>query len=64
LYIAGLKLASMNLGELKTVHFEASALDKKSLEEVERFANQIGLQLLIERPDYNGGEISYQLITN
>ena len=64
LYIAGLKLATMNLGELKTVHFDASFLDKNSLQEVQNFANTLDLQLLIERPDYNAGEIQYQIIEN
>jgi hypothetical protein len=62
LYIAGLKLATMNLAELKTIHFDASTLDKKSLIEVENYANSIGLQLLIERPDFDGGDIKYEII--
>lgn len=63
-YIAALKLASLNLGEVKTLHFDASFLDKNSLKEIENWANQNNLQLLIERPDFDGGEIEYQLLTN
>ena len=63
-YIAALKLGAMALGKVKTLHFDASALDKKSLTEVQEWANSEGLQLLIERPDYDGGEIKYQIIEN
>lgn len=64
LYIAGLKLATLNIGDLRAIHFDASFLDKISLSEVETFANSIDLQLLIERPDFDGGEIRYELINN
>ena len=62
LYIAALKLAAMTLGEVRTLHFDASFLDKVSLGEIEKWANEEDLQLLIERPDYNAGEIHYELI--
>ncbi len=63
-YIAGLKLAAMKTGEVKTLHFDASFLDKESLAEVEKWANANGLQLLIERPDFEAGEIRYELISD
>lgn len=59
LYIAALKLASMNLGEVKTLYFDASTLDKNSLAEIETWANDNDLQLLIERPDFDGEDIQY-----
>jgi len=62
IYIAALKLAAMTLGEVKTLHFDASFLDKASLLEIEQWANGQDLQLLIERPAYEGGEIHYELI--
>jgi phage-related minor tail protein len=62
IYIAALKLAAIGLGEVKTLHFDASFLDKKSLLEIEQWANENDLQLLIERPAFEGGEIEYQLI--
>lgn len=62
LYIAGLKLATINLGNLKTIHFEASALDKQSLNSVYEYAKSKDLQLFIERPDFEGGEIQYKVI--
>lgn len=63
-YIAALKLAATGLGEVKTLHFDASLLDKNSLAEIEKWANENDLQLLIERPDFEGGEIEYQLLCN
>lgn len=61
-YIAALKLAACGLGEVKTLHFDASFLDKNSLAEIEKWATENNLQLLIERPDFEGGEIEYQLL--
>lgn len=61
-YIAALKLGAKVLGEIKTLHFDASALDKNSLNEVEKWAEKNDLQLLIERPDFDGGDISYQIL--
>ena len=62
IYIAALKLAAIGLGEVKTLHFDASFLDKNSLTEIEQWAEANDLQLLIERPDWEGGEIEYQLL--
>ena len=61
-YIAALKLGAMVLGKLRTMHFDASFLDKNSLAEIQEWANKNDLQLLIERPDYDGGDIKYQII--
>lgn len=62
LYTSALQIASMNLGEVKTLYFDASFLDKNSLAEIQSWANENDLQLLIERPDFEAGEIQYQLI--
>lgn len=62
LVIGALKLASSQLGEVKTLYFDASYLDKNSLQEIESYAQSQDLQLLIERPDYDGGEIRYEII--
>lgn len=64
IYIGALKLAYMGIGEVKTIHFDASYLDKNSLAEVEAWANSVGCQLLIEKPDFEGGEITYELRTS
>jgi predicted ATP-dependent endonuclease of OLD family len=61
-YIAALKLGSLALGEIKTLHFDASFLDNANLAKVQEWANSQGLQLLIERPDMDGGEIQYHII--
>jgi AAA15 family ATPase/GTPase len=62
IYIAALKLAAKGLGDVKAIHFEASSLDKKSLMEIMEWADEEGLQLLIERPDFEGGPIQYEII--
>lgn len=62
LYCSALRIASMNLGEVKTLYFDASFLDKITLAEIQGWANGNDLQLLIERPDFDGGEIKYELI--
>lgn len=61
-YIAALKLGAMVLGEVRALHFDAATLDKKNLDNVKEWADENDLQLLIERPDYDGGEIQYQII--
>lgn len=63
IYIAALKLAAIGLGEVKTLHFDASFLDKNSLADIEQWAEENDLQLLIERPDFEGGEIEYQILS-
>jgi nuclear transport factor 2 (NTF2) superfamily protein len=61
LYCAALRIASMNIGEVETLHFDASFLDKNTLAEIENWASDNDLQLLIERADYDG-DIRYELI--
>lgn len=61
IYIAALKLAAMTLGEVRVLHFDASFLDKNNLAKIETWARENDLQLLIERPDFDGGEIQYEL---
>lgn len=62
LYTSALRIASMNLGEVRTLYFDASFLDRNSLMEIQKWANENDLQLLIERPDFDGGEIQYEII--
>jgi hypothetical protein len=64
LYCAALRIASMNIGEVETLHFDASFLDKNTLSEIEEWAMENNLQLLIERADYDAGDIRYELIEN
>lgn len=62
IYIAALKLAAIGLGDVKMLHFDASFLDRNSLAEIEAWAESQDLQLLIERPDFEAGDIRYELI--
>jgi len=64
IYIAALKLAAIGLGDVKMLHFDASYLDKNSLAEIEQWAQSNDLQLLIERPCYDAGEIRYELVND
>jgi hypothetical protein len=61
-YIAALKLGILSLGKVRSIHFDASFLDNISLNEILIWANENDLQLLIERPDMDGGEIKYEII--
>lgn len=62
LYTTALKIAAMNLGEVKTIYFDASYLDNVTLKSIEDWAQSHKLQLLIERPALDGGDITYELI--
>jgi len=62
LYCAALKIASINLGEVRTLYFDASFLDKISLTEINAWAHSQDLQLMIERPSWDGDDIKYELI--
>jgi hypothetical protein len=60
-YITAVRLASRCLGDVKCITMDAAPLDKESLEEVQREADELDLQILIEKPDYEGGEIRMEL---
>jgi hypothetical protein len=53
----------MGIGDIKTLCFDASYLDKNSLLEIEKWAADKDLQLLIERPDFDGGELRYEILS-
>lgn len=61
-YIAALKLGSMVLGEVRSLHFDASVLDKNSLAEIQVWAMKNDLQLMIERPNFQGGDFKYEIV--
>ena len=61
-YIGALKLGALALGDIKSLHFDASFLDNNSLKKIQDWADNNDYQLLIERPDYDGGEIKYEII--
>lgn len=62
IYIAALKLASLNVGNVRMLHFDASFLDKFSLKEVLDWAKEQDMQLMVERPDFEGNGIRYEII--
>jgi len=62
IYIAALKLASINVGNVRMLHFDASMLDNVSLQEVLAWAEKEDLQMGIEMVDRTGGEISYEIM--
>lgn len=64
LYCAALKIASIGLGEVRTLYFDASFLDKNTLKEISDWAIEQDLQLLIERPSWEAQDIHYELIEN
>lgn len=62
LYIVSLMLSSVNLKDLRTLYFDCSPLDRNSMEAVLQWAKENDLQLLIERPDFDGGELRLEII--
>ncbi len=62
LYISALKIAALNLGEVKSLYFDCSLLDRNSLAEITEWAESQNLQLLLEMVDRDGNEIEYQII--
>lgn len=63
IYISALKISSMTSGSVKCFNFDASYLDKNSLQNIEEWAAEHNYQLLIEMPDRNGGEITYNIVS-
>lgn len=62
IYIAALKLASMTVGDVRTLYFDASLLDMFKLKEIEQWAVENDFQLLIEKVNFEGGDIQYHLV--
>lgn len=64
IYIAALKLASINVGNVRMLHFDASLLDNDSLQQVRDWAESQNLQLLIEivERDKNMPDIRYEIV--
>lgn len=62
IYIAALKLASLNVGNVRMLHFDASMLDNHSLKEVLAWAESESLQLCIELVSREGSEVTYEVI--
>lgn len=59
--IAGIQIASSMLGDIKYLHFDGAALDKENADKVQEYAESKGLQLCIERPLWEGGELKFEI---
>lgn len=59
--LAAVQIAASLMGDLKFVHFDASILDKNSAQKLMSWASQNGLQLAMERADWEGGGLRYEL---
>jgi hypothetical protein len=62
MYTAALRIASIKLGEVESLHFDASFLDKNTFGEIRDWAKSCGLQLLVERADFEAGEMRYEIL--
>ncbi|WP_448529185.1 AAA family ATPase [Raineya sp.] len=59
--IAALEIAERMLGDVRYLHFDASVLDKENAQKVIEWANSKDLQLCLERADWDGGELRYEI---
>jgi len=59
--IAGIQIATSMLGDVKYLHFDGSSLDKENADMVLEYAEANGLQLCIERPLWEGGELKFEV---
>lgn len=60
--IAGIEIASSMLGDIKYLHIDGAVLDHASADYVLEFAESKGLQLCIERPEWDGGELKMEIV--
>lgn len=56
LYRAAIYLGAFCLGEIRTLVFDISTFDKNSFNEVLEFAEKNEIQLLVEKPDWDGND--------
>ena len=59
--IAGMKIASTMLKELRILRVDGSLIDKSNMHEVEAWANENDIQLFVEVVDRDGGEFSVNI---
>lgn len=59
--IAGIQIACSMLGDIKYLHFDGAALDHENADRVLEYAEKNGLQLCIERPLWEGGELKFEI---
>lgn len=59
--IAALQIAEAQLGKIRYLHFDAAILDKENAMRVLAWAEEHDLQLCIERPLWDGGELKMEV---
>lgn len=61
-YITALRLGSLNLGDVESMYFDASYLDRANYEAVQKWATDNGLQLLVEKASWEEQEMKYEIV--
>jgi hypothetical protein len=61
-YITALRLGSLNLGEVESMYFDASYLDRANYEAVQKWADENKLQLLVEKASWEEQEMRYEIV--
>ena len=59
--IAGAQIALSQMAEVKVLHFDISLLDKHNVEKITQWADSQGLQLFMERADWDGGDLEIRI---
>lgn len=62
IYKSAIYLGALCLGEVRTLVFDISTFDKNSFKEILDFANENDIQILVERPDWDGDKIKIEII--
>lgn len=60
--IAALQIAESQLGKIRYLHFDAAILDKENALRVLAWAEKKDLQLCLERPLWDGGELTMEIL--
>jgi hypothetical protein len=58
---AGVEIAASLLGDIKFLHIDGAALDKESADKILAFGESKGLQLCIERPEWEAGDLKFEI---
>lgn len=61
-YITALRLGSLNLGDVESMYFDASYLDRANYEAVQKWADENKLQLLVEKASWEEQEMRIEIV--
>lgn len=61
-YITALRLGSLNLGDVESMYFDASYLDRANYEAVQKWADEKGLQMLVEKASWLEEDLKYEIV--